>query len=892
MSETRRPFYSQTAEEIAQQLEVSLQRGLTSTEVERRLEQYGENKLSHKKKTPIWKIFLNQFNNALVYVLIAAAILTAVVSIMQGHADFTDSIIIVAILIVNAVVGTVQEYKAMLSLEALNKMSAPHSKVLRDGNVQEISSEQVVPGDIVILEVGDIVPADLRLAEAVNLKIEEAALTGESVPAEKEVSTIESDEEIPLGDRHNIAFSTGLVTYGRGKGIVVGTGMNTEVGKIAGMLNEAPEQETPMQKRINQLGKVLGYTALGICVLIFVVGLIYGNDLLEMLMMAVSLAVAAIPEGLQVITTLVLAMGVQRLVKQNAIVRNLPSVETLGSASVICSDKTGTLTQNKMTVVRLWTPRGEVDTTEADLEEVNIKQLLLSATLANEAHLSDDPDAEQRFTGDPTETAIIALAEQKGLNKNQLEQQYNRLGEIAFDSTRKRMSTINRTDNGQLQTHLKGGTDEVLAISTHYLKDGERLPLTPEAREQIALANEAMAKQALRVLAVAYSDIDAMPTTITPETVETGLTFVGLLGMIDPPRVEVIDAVAQCRTAGIKPVMITGDHQITATAIASEIGILGEGDQVLNGSQLAALSDEELYEAVPHTAVYARVAPEHKMRIVQAWQKHNQVVSMTGDGVNDAPALKIADIGVAMGITGTEVSKNASDVILTDDNFATIVDAVKEGRRIYDNIVKAIQYLLSANIGEIVLIFIAIIFNLGTPLLPIHLLWINLVTDSFPALAISLDPAAPDTMQRPPIHAKTGFFTKGFIWRITYQGVMVGLISLVAYLIGFRDGGQELGQTMAFIAICLVELVHIRNLHSATKPSWRTPPHQNITLIWAMLASLALLLAVVFIPYMRDIFRLEMPDTTHWLILGGLMLIPLVLVNAFKLLKINTINGK
>lgn len=886
-------FHAQSETDVANTLKTSLSKGLSSFEAQKRLEEYGENKLNQDTKTPIWKIFLQQFNDALVFVLIIAAILTAVVSFMEGTNSFTDSIIIMAILIVNAVIGTIQEYRAMVSLDALNKMSAPHSKVIRDGNVMEISSEHIVPGDIVVLDVGDIVPADMRLSESVNLKIQEAALTGESVPSEKDASTIDAGLDLPLGDRHNIAFSTGLVSYGRGKGIVIGTGMNTEVGKIADMLSSAPSQITPMQIRLNQLGKVLGYAALAICVLIFGLGVAYGNNLVDMFMMAVSLGVAAIPEGLQVVSTLVLAMGVQRLVKQNAIVRTLPSVETLGSASVICSDKTGTLTQNRMTIVKMWSIGGAIDAEEYEAgSNSDFEQLLLTGTLANEAHMSEDTNAENRFSGDPTETAIIALAEKKGINKNQMEQEYSRLGEVPFDSDRKLMSTINKSADGKLRTHVKGGTDELLAATTHYLKDGERLPINDDVKESIREANVRMASKALRVLAFAYSDIEAMPAEQTPELVERGLTFIGLVGMIDPPRPEVIDAVAECRTAGIKPVMITGDHQITATAIAREIGIAEEGDLSFNGTDLENMSDDELFEVVPKSSVYARVAPEHKVRIVKAWQKHGAVVAMTGDGVNDAPALKTASIGVAMGITGTEVSKGAADVILTDDNFATIVQAVREGRRIYDNIVKAIQYLLSTNIGEVVLILIATIFNLGTPLLPIQLLWINLVTDSLPALGISLDPEDKDVMNRKPMDSDKGFFTKGFIWRICYQGVMVGLIGLAAYLVGNRDGGQALGRTMAFLSICMAQLVHIRNLHSSTRPSWLSSPLKNTKLIWAILISYALILTVYFVPFLRDVFHLVVLDSKHWLMVIGMMLVPMVVVNLFKLLKINTIKGE
>ena len=580
--------------------------------------------------------------------------------------------------------------------------------------------------------------------------------------------------------------------------------------------------------------------------------------------------------------------------KHNAIVRTLPSVETLGSTSIICSDKTGTLTQNKMTITHAWLPGDEliaIDETEelSEATEESLSMLLEVGSLANEAHQSDDPDAESPYSGDPTEIAFLELANHRdGMSKNDLEAKHPRRAEVPFDSERKMMSTINAMEGEELRTNVKGGTDEVLSRCSHYLRSGERVPLTDEVAEEIRSANVHMAEEALRVLAVAFADIDSLPAEETSEAVERDLTFVGLVGMIDPARPEVIPAVAECRTAGIKPVMITGDHQVTASAIARQIGILEEGDQVTNGTELEKMSDDELYDLVPHCAVYARVAPEHKVRIVKAWQKHGKVVAMTGDGVNDAPALKRADIG----ITGTEVSKDAADVVLTDDNFATIVNSVREGRRIYDNIVKSVQFLLTSNIGDVMLILIATVFNLGNPLLPIHLLWVNLVTDSLPALAISLDPPAEGIMKRPPIDSEKGFFTRGFIWRMCYQGLIIGLLALTGYLIGKNDGGVELGQTMAFIVICMAQMLNIRNLHSSTLPSWHTSPFKNMPLFWALVVSTLMMAAVVFIPGINDIFHLEMPDPKHFLMVLGLMFVPIVIVNLFKLLGINTIKGE
>lgn len=886
-------FYKHSIKEIERELEVALDTGLSSTEVEKRLEVYGKNRLTSKKKKSLLVLFFEQFKSFMVLILLIAAAVSGVIGVMHGE-GLLDTYIILGILLVNAIIGVVQERNAESSLEALNKMSSPHSKVFRNGEVSEISAVDIVPGDIVVLDTGDIIPADIRLIETSNLKIQESALTGESVPVIKNTKELEGDD-IPLGDRENMAFSTGMVTYGRGRGIVVATGMKTEVGKIADMLQHTESTETPMKKRLEELGKILGYAALAICALIFVVGILYGNDVLDMFMMAVSLAVAAIPEGLQVISTVVLAMGVQRLVKSNAIVRTLPSVESLGSATVICSDKTGTLTQNKMTVVEGWTSTGEVDFKNAsqsgtsfDTMNEQERTLLMSGLLCTDAHLKLLPDGTAENSGDPTETAIVDVALQYGLNKNEVEDKYKRIEEVPFDSERKRMTTINKHPDGNLIVNVKGALDEVLSVTTQILVDGEVRAITDEDVEDITAQNNQMAQKALRVLAIAQKEISDIPSDVNAETIEKDLIFVGLMGMIDPARPEVIEAVKKCRTAGIRPIMITGDHKITAVAIAQEIGMFNEGDTALTGSELEEISDEELYRDVHKYSVYARVAPEHKVRIVKAWQSHGEVVSMTGDGVNDAPALKQADIGTAMGIVGTEVAKDASDIILTDDNFATIVSAIEEGRRIYDNILKSIQFLLSSNVGEVLLIFIASIFNLGNPLLPIHILWINLVTDSLPALALSVDPAEKDIMTRNPRNTQEGFFTKGMTWRIAYQGVTIGLISLVAYLLGRHDGGQQLGQTMAFAVLAFAQLFHVRNLHSNRLSSFRTSIFKNKALIGGILISAVMMLAILLYPPFMKAYKLVEMDTIHWLYVLGLSLVPIVVVELFKLFKINS----
>ncbi len=882
-------FYKRSVDDIQKDLGVTIDRGLSSAEVEKRLTEYGKNRLTAKAKKSLLILFYEQFKSFMVLILLVAAAVSGVMGVIHNE-GLLDTYIILGILLVNAIIGVVQERKAESSLEALNKMSSPHSKVLRNGEVAEISAVEIVPGDVVVLDTGDIIPADLRLIETANLKIQESSLTGESVPVLKNTKPIQGDD-IALGDRENMAFSTGMVTYGRGRGIVVTTGMNTEVGKIADMLQHTESTDTPMKQRLEQLGKILGYAALAICALIFVVGILYGNPVLDMFMMAVSLAVAAIPEGLQVISTVVLAMGVQRLVKQNAIVRTLPSVESLGSATVICSDKTGTLTQNKMTVVEGWTSNGSIDFKES-VQEEDLSQeeetLLMSSLLCTDAHLKVLADGSSENSGDPTETAIVDVALKLGINKNDVEKKYTRIEEVPFDSERKRMTTINKHPNGKLFVNVKGGLDEILSVCTHLLINGETREITNADRENISEQNNRMAKNALRVLAIAKKEIDNLPTDVTAESIEKDLTFVGLLGMIDPARPEVIEAVKKCKTAGIRPVMITGDHKITAVAIAEEIGLFVEGDKALTGSELEKISDDELFRDVHKYSVYARVAPEHKVRIVKAWQSHREVVSMTGDGVNDAPALKQADIGTAMGIVGTEVAKDASDVILTDDNFATIVSAIEEGRRIYDNIIKSIQFLLSSNVGEVLLIFIASIFNLGNPLLPIHILWINLVTDSLPALALSVDPAEKDIMTRKPRNPQEGFFTKGMTWRIAYQGVTIGLISLVAYLLGFRDGGQELGQTMAFAVLAFAQLFHVRNLHSIRKSSFRTNIFKNKALIGGILISAGMMLVILLFPPFMKAFKLVEMDSIHWLYVLGLSLIPIVIVELFKLFNINS----
>ena len=899
-------WFNKSIEEAEKILETNIQNGLKENDVKTKREKYGLNMLKAKKKASLLQRFIEQFKDFSIIVLIIAAIVSGFVGISQGE-GMTDTIIILIVVLANAIIGIAQESKAEKSLEALQKLTDHASKVIRDGKIKVIPAKELVPGDIVVLDTGDYIPADLRVIEAVNLKAQESSLTGESVPVEKTTKTIEKTD-VGIGDRTNMLFSSSLITYGRGKGIVVQTGMNTEVGKIAGMLDNTEKQITPLQEKLNKLGKTLGIAALAICAFIFIIGLIQGKEPINMFMTAVSLAVAAIPEGLVAVSTIVLAIGVQKMVKKNAIVKKLPAVETLGSATVICSDKTGTLTQNKMTVEKIFI-NGETKELAEYKENINedLKKLIFANMLCNDTKISTDG----KLTGDPTETALVDMAFKLDFDPSVYDRM-PRIQEIPFDSDRKLMTTVNEV-NGKYIVYTKGGMDELIGICNSYILNGEIKNNIEEYKNIITKNNEQMAKEALRVLACAYKEIDHKPTKEDMKNIEKDLIFVGMVGMIDPPREEAKIAVEKCKTAGIKTVMITGDHKITATAIAKKLGILENEDEAITGADLEKMTDEELEKNVRKYSVYARVSPEHKVRIVKAWQKNGEIVAMTGDGVNDSPALKTANIGCAMGVVGTDVAKEAADVILTDDNFATIVSAVEEGRRIYDNILKVIQFLLSSNVGEVIVLFLA---TLLTPLfakwfgitdvvhleilLPIHILWINLVTDSLPALALAFDPANEGIMKRKPAKPGKGVFTKGMTWRVIYQGAMIGLLTLAAFMIGLATTKEpinglsldeskiEVGQTMAFITLAMSELVHIFNIRDNKKSIFKTKIFNNSKLIWAILTSAALMFAILFIPALREIFSIPILPTGNILELVLLVFAPIVIVEIFKLLKINT----
>ena len=902
----KRNWFNKTFKEVEKELETDLEKGLSKEKVEERQEKYGFNELQQVAKKSLFQRFLEQFKDFSIIVLIIAAIVSGIVGVLQGE-GITDTIIILIVVIVNAIIGVAQESKAEKSLEALQKLSDHASKVIRNENMEVVPSKELVPGDIVVLDTGDYIPADLRIIEAVNLKTQESSLTGESVPVEKTSEIIE-EQEIGIGDRKNMLFSSSLVTYGRGKGIVVETGMTTEVGKIAGMINSTEKQQTPLQQKLDKLGKTLGIAALVICAVIFILGILQGKEIISMFMTAVSLAVAAIPEGLVAVSTIVLAIGVQKMVKKNAIVKRLPAVETLGSATVICSDKTGTLTQNKMTVEKIFWNDATREASNISDDEIDeeLTKLVYANMLCNDTKISSDGT----LTGDPTETALVDMGFKLNFDPS-IYDRMERVEEIPFDSDRKLMTTVNKVGDKYV-VYTKGGIDEILKRCNSYEIGGQISEELESYINKIRQENEKMAQNALRVLGCAYKEIDHIPTKEEMKTIENDLIFIGMVGMIDPPREEAKLAVEKCKTAGIKTVMITGDHKITATAIAKKLGILENDDEAITGLELEQMTDEELEKNVRHYSVYARVSPEHKVRIVKAWQKNGEVVAMTGDGVNDSPALKKADIGCAMGIVGTDVAKEAADVILTDDNFATVVSAVEEGRKIYDNILKVIQFLLSSNIGEVVVLFFA---TLLTPLfskwfgitdingleilLPIHILWINLVTDSLPALALAFDPANSDIMQRKPIKPGKGIFTKGMTWRVVYQGIMIGGLTLAAFMIGLATTKEpigtltldqskiEVGQTMAFVTLALSELIHVFNVRDNKKSILKTGIFNNMKLIGAIIISALLMFVILLIPGLREIFSIPVLPKENIIELICLVLAPIVIVEIFKLLKIN-----
>ena len=837
-------YYLESSEAVLEEVG-SGRDGLETAEAAARLERDGPNRLRGKEPEPLWKRFLGQMRDPMTIILLVAAAVSGVTAVYAGE-SFADVVIILLVVVLNAALGVFQESKAERAIEALQQMTAATSKVLRDGELITVKSEEIAVGDVLVLEAGDAVPADCRLFESASLKIEEAALTGESVPVEKyiELLNLEGGGDVPLGDRKNMVYMGSTVVYGRGAAVVTATGMGTEMGKIATALDAAGNSQTPLQRKLAQLGKVLSWAVLGICVFIFLFSVFRAGDfsgptLLSTFMVAVSLAVAAIPEGLATVVTLVLSMGVTRMSARSAVIRRLTAVETLGCTQIICSDKTGTLTQNKMTVVERW----------GDDEPL----LATALALCSDAALGEDGQAQ----GEPTEAALVNYAASRSLRKPELEQAEPRVGEAPFDSGRKMMSTVHRRGTELLQ-YTKGAPDEVLRRCDTIWENGQAVPLTEEKRAAVLAANKDMADQALRVLSAAVRRHEAMPDC-APESLERHMTFLGLVGMIDPIRPEVKAAIQECRGAGIRAVMITGDHRDTAVAIARQLGILERPEQAITGAQLDALTDEELFQNVADYCVYARVQPEHKVRIVNAWKARGKIVAMTGDGVNDAPSIKAADIGVGMGITGTDVTKNVADMVLADDNFATIVSAVEEGRRIYDNIRKAIQFLLSSNLSEVAAIFVATILGF-TILKPVHLLWINLITDCFPALALGMEPGERDNMRRPPRDAGEGVFAGGLGVDVVYQGLLVSLITLGAYFVGhyMESGVWEIanspdGMTMAFLTLAMCEVFHSFNLRSL-RGSLCTMPHQNKYLWGAGLFSLVLTTAVIYIPFLAEAF--------------------------------------
>lgn len=842
-------FYLEEAEQVMKDLD-AVPEGLTSDEASKRLEKYGKNELAKPKGKSLIRRFLEQLSDPMIIILLVAAVVSGITA-AYANESFADVFIILFVVIINAVLGVYQESKAEKAIEALQKMTAATSKVLRDGEISHVKSADMVPGDVVLLEAGDAVPADCRIIESASLKIEEAALTGESVPAGKIMEKLlpSDGKDVPLGDRKNMAYMGSTVVYGRGKAVVTRTGMETEMGKIASAITNAEDGQTPLQKKLSQLSKILSFIVLGICVFIFIFSFVRAGDFsfataIDTFMIAVSLAVAAIPEGLATVVTIVLSMGVTGMSKRNAVIRKLTAVETLGCAQIICSDKTGTLTQNKMTVVEHYS--------------ADEKLLARAMALCTDAEVQHDGSV----TGEPTEAALVAYGLSLGLNKNEMKESSPRIGEAPFDSMRKMMSTVHSSGEGFVQ-YTKGAPDVVLSRCTKCLSEnGVVIDMTDEIRAKISAQNKAMADKALRVLAAAYREYTSQPSDFAPEALESDLIFIGLTGMIDPVRPEVVASIKECKEAGIRPIMITGDHKDTAVAIAMELGIIENANQAITGSELSEMSDEEFEKRVGDFSVYARVQPEHKVRIVNAWRKKGCVTAMTGDGVNDAPSIKSADIGIGMGITGTDVTKNVADMVLADDNFATIVAAVEEGRKIYDNIRKSIQFLLASNLSEVISIFTATLLGF-TILEPVHILWINLITDTFPALALGMEKGEPDLMKRKPRNPSDGIFAGGMGFDVAYQGILVSIVTLAAYFIGhFMEAGvweitnSPDGITMAFLTMSMAEIFHSYNMRSRTGSIF-TLKHHNFYIFGAMVASLLLTSAVIYIPFLSNAFQFE-----------------------------------